>query len=393
MNWAERTWSASFWLCLFLGISLRLWASTLGHNFDVESYWLVSEIALNGQSVYAETARYNYGPIWYLILGGLRALAVALDLNHILYFHVFIAALLTLVDALIALVLKSNYGTKAALFFFLNPVSILITGYHSQFDNFAILLAVVACSKFAHSGKALDVRRTIAPMSLLGLSLATKHVFLFLPLWFLWAYRAAAFKVKASILICTYGILGLSFLPFLFDPESATGIVENVIKYRGLYGNSLIFRFIGLFVDITFLERYFGLSLMKIIFILIMLGSGIVWAAKCRDKGHSQELFFVYLLTLVGFTSSMANQYLAIPLIALARYRKHSAAWLYTVAATVLLLCSPNNFLGSRFSELKFFAYHHTQIWLVILLVVIWREYRSETCARRALAAPRNTQQ
>lgn len=367
-----------FCISLVVGISLRLWISTLGHNYDLESYWLVSDAVVHGKSVYAETARYNYGPIWFLLLGVFRQITIAFNIDNISCFHILIAALLTFIDAIIALILKGSYGTRASLFFFLNPVSILITGYHSQFDNLAILVALVACSELVKGNNGSDIRRTIFSMSLLGLSLATKHICLFLPLWLWWAYRNASVKTRSSILVVSYGIFGLLFLPFAFDPNSVSGITENVFKYGSLYGNGLIFQFLNLFVAINWVETYFKISLTKAVFILLTILSGVFWVGKAGEKYEARELLFIYLLSLVAFTSSMADQYLAIPVIALARYHKNIAVWFYSLAATVLLMSSSNNIFSDRFSELKFIGYQQAQIWLLILLVIIWRQYGAE---------------
>jgi hypothetical protein len=47
-----------------IGVGLRIWVSTLGYNFDFESYAVVASIIDSGGNVYAETHRYNYGPVW-----------------------------------------------------------------------------------------------------------------------------------------------------------------------------------------------------------------------------------------------------------------------------------------------------------------------------------------
>ncbi len=374
----NKTRTIFFWLSLLVGISLRLWVSTIGNNFDLESYWLVSEAVVKGRSVYAETTRYNYGPIWYLLLGNFRQIAGAFYIDNIYYFHILIAAFLTIVDVTIALMLRRSYGASASLFFFLNPVSILITGYHSQFDNFAILLAFAACSRLARGNTRADIRKTIFSMALLGLSLATKHICLFLPFWLWWAYRDESVKIRTSILLVSYGIFGLLFLPFALDPNSVAGIIRNVCKYGSFYGNGLIFQFLNLFVDISFVETYFKLSFAKGAFIFLAIFSGAFWTGRVEGKYKAEELFFIYIIILVAFTPSMADQYLAIPLIALARYHKYIAVWLYSLAGTVVLLSSPTNIMLDRFSELRFIGYQQVQTWLAILLLIIWRQCREE---------------
>jgi len=47
------------------------------------------------------------------------------------------AGFLSLVDLGIFFVLWKKFGRPAAALFFLNPISVIITGYQSQFDNLA----------------------------------------------------------------------------------------------------------------------------------------------------------------------------------------------------------------------------------------------------------------
>ena len=53
-----------FLVVVVLGVALRLWMATLGHNWDLASYQTVAQIVDAGGNVYAETERYNYGPLW-----------------------------------------------------------------------------------------------------------------------------------------------------------------------------------------------------------------------------------------------------------------------------------------------------------------------------------------
>ena len=56
-----------FTIFISAGIMLRFIAMSLGHNYDFESYCVVGEIAGNFKNVYANTYRYNYGPIFFMI--------------------------------------------------------------------------------------------------------------------------------------------------------------------------------------------------------------------------------------------------------------------------------------------------------------------------------------
>ena len=79
-----------YWVLIFsFGLLLRILMAILGHNFDLESYEIVADIILEGKSVYANTTRYNYGPIWAYILAALKLLASIGAYNQKL-FHVYI---------------------------------------------------------------------------------------------------------------------------------------------------------------------------------------------------------------------------------------------------------------------------------------------------------------
>jgi hypothetical protein len=51
-------------------VALKMILATQGHNYDLDSYGIVASLVLQGKSVYANTARYNYGPLWACLLAG-----------------------------------------------------------------------------------------------------------------------------------------------------------------------------------------------------------------------------------------------------------------------------------------------------------------------------------
>ncbi|MBQ6111682.1 MAG: hypothetical protein IJL01_04735, partial [Synergistaceae bacterium] len=65
----KNNYSKIFWISVLAGITLRFVLMTLGHNFDFESYCIVGKLAAHGKNIYANTGRYNYGPVWFTLLG------------------------------------------------------------------------------------------------------------------------------------------------------------------------------------------------------------------------------------------------------------------------------------------------------------------------------------
>jgi hypothetical protein len=95
-------------LALLIGVMLRYLMIARGFNFDFLSYEIVADIVRSNENVYANTPRYNYGPIWSWILyllsfGSLR---------------IGVVTLLTLVDLSLTMFVDRRYGRWPALFFF-----------------------------------------------------------------------------------------------------------------------------------------------------------------------------------------------------------------------------------------------------------------------------------
>ena len=61
-----------FCLAAVFSVLLRLVVSCFGNNFDYESYKIVALLMEQDKIVYSNTERYNYGPIWFYILYGIK---------------------------------------------------------------------------------------------------------------------------------------------------------------------------------------------------------------------------------------------------------------------------------------------------------------------------------
>jgi len=276
-----------------------------GYNYDIESWKIAADIMLHGGNVYGETGRYNYGPIWFNILHLLDSIP-GTSPGNFLAFRWKVATFLSAVDIGIFLILLRQNNLIIAALFFLSPISIVITGYHSQMDNFAILLGMLAIFL-------LEFRRKISfwpALLLLGLSLSTKHILFFFPLWM--AFKEKRWSHKLLILFVPYLIFVSLFIPFW--ELGYKGILDNVLFYRSMNNAP----FWNIFLPELVLQYippilfFFG-----ILFLL-----GLAWRKKTNF-----ETYYLYLIAVVVFSSAIANQYLAIPTSAIATQWN----WLYTL--------------------------------------------------------------
>ena len=311
------------WAFLFIiafGLAARVAATTLGENYDMRSFHIVAQITRHGGNVYAETSRYNYGPVWFLIVHQLDLMVGHWD--EVLRY--LVAGFLSLVDLGIFFLLLRQAGRVAAVLFFLNPVSILISGYHCQFDNVAIFLGLWSVRLIGDDFENPINRRKFAGLLVLGLSLMTKHLFFLFPLWL--AAKQKGLWQKIMVMVVPVGCFLLAFAPYW--AAGRNGICLHVFHYVPMETNL----FYHCFVPPCIQRIWDNESLW---FLLLIL-----FAFICRPRTSFQSLL-VYTGLLVAFSAATANQYLAIP-VALAAVFPNPFFLLYTGFSTVCLGGDPD---------------------------------------------------
>jgi len=127
-----------------IGLAIRVCILVISwdiSNYDLQSYHMVGEMTLSGQSIYPEIALFRYPYVPFFLY--LQAAAVL--------FRPFDIGILKLViiafDVGIIILLGEWFKKKsAALFYALSPIPILIAAFHGQFDSvplFFLLLAIL----------------------------------------------------------------------------------------------------------------------------------------------------------------------------------------------------------------------------------------------------------
>ena len=223
--------------------------------------------------------------------------------HNILLFRIFIVSTLTLCDFLIAKLISRKAGNLWGIIFFLNPISLIITGYNNQFDNIAVLFGAYAVLCLENSAsqrefKPADFYGTI----LLSLSLITKHILFAFPLWILLNKKINTRKKFLYAFIPPLLFL-LSFVPYW--PEGSQGIISNIFLYRSfnnfpLLGLSIL-SYWRIFLPY---QNYICFP----VFIFLIIGCSYFFRSE-----KIYDLFLLYIIALVCFSSAIANQYLAIP--------------------------------------------------------------------------------
>ena len=212
-----------------IGLLLRLLISTNGNNFDLESWKLVADAILRGENYWIATNRWQYGPVVPPFLGAARS--ISNTFSSTVNFHFCVVFFLCFVDLTIALLLKRRFGESAGKLFLLNPGGILLTGYHSQIDNIAILFAFMSMLTLER------VKQNTSPTLILSallfsLSILSKHILFALPMWVLFARARLSWRQMA--LWCATAGIGVTavLVPSVMHADIWNGFRDNVLYYN-----------------------------------------------------------------------------------------------------------------------------------------------------------------
>ena len=352
------------WLAaIFVGTLARIVIARLGHNEDFYNWTWNATVLRDGGSVYSGDVPYGYGPFWMFVLRFADLIQNLFPDNRKI-FRLVIILILTLADLLIAAIIARKFSHYAALLFFLNPISIIISGYHNQFDNIAILAALVAVMYFDSEPSESKSRNLYLGLALIGLSLAVKQILLFFPVWLF--FRNGTFKQRVTRGAMPYVVYIACFIPWATSIARIEIIFEEIFLQRR--GRPGVIRNLGgaTYVEPTFDLNYgrMGYYLSYLIWVLGILAFG--WIMRNRSLFHS---LIVYLLLMVGLAPAFSQQQLILPLIALFVYATIELKIFYLL--TLLFMIQNSDELGYEFLFPHFFRLNGTiYAWLQVLLLV-----------------------
>jgi len=299
-QWPARQRWTLFGMALALGTMARLWAQTLPGNWDFGQWNSVSASALAGLDPY-EVNGYNYTPIWLGILTVFKTLSA--DETT---FRLLISFLMIAIDTWIAWMLVRRGYALAAYVFLLSPIAIAISGHHQQIDGLAVALALAALLLMGKGTPERITRFDIQAVLLLGLSLSVKQVFLVLPLWL--AMRSGSFHRRLLYLVVPPAIF-LTMLASAFIFYSPRAVIDAVLFHDGTNIPPMVLAFIPHQLAPWVIENRGGM----ILSLLLLIPAGYLFR-----RLRPFEAGLAYSITALVFAWGVANQYLVIPMAAVA---------------------------------------------------------------------------
>lgn len=343
---------------------LRILLSMTGHNHDFPSWCIVGNAVSNGENVYTSTSRYNYGPIFSIFLGLLWRLS-NMFIDQVDAFRSLIILTLTIVDTTIAcIIFHKLLNINKALAYLLNPISFVIVAYQNQFDNLAILFAIIGVQYIQkHENKYNDLLGAI----FISISLITKHILLLFPVWILFK-KGLSLKSRVTILTVSYTGFIISFVPYL--PEGMPSILLNVFNYPSLDNFPLLYPILnwGHLDLFNFIHSHSRQT-----FLLLILIFGWIMRNESPDTSFS-----IYLILIVALTSGLYNNYLTIPIFGLIMISNNIVSlwlfWLYVTISTVIMLFHQDliNLSSSLLSEslIGYFLFESSVIYTILCFIL-----------------------
>jgi hypothetical protein len=309
----------------------------VGAGFDIDSYRLVTDALLSGQEVYGAVAgRHPYLPFQMYVMGAMAHVAATTGLPYVV--AVKLPSILADV-ALTGLVYRAvadrrgaaglgrEWAAYLALLYALNPVSLLVSSYHGQFEAVTLLL-------LAGGWWLWERRRVTASAAILGLAILNKTwPVLFLPVVLI---RLSSWRARLGYAALALGIPALAVVAYLLatdaDPAPMLG---RALTHRGNAGywgpSAALFPAAGLWP---------GLQPLADALVALrnwLLAGAALLALWWTQRQSALDAFLTLMLAIMAVTVGFGIQWLVwlVPFALLAEQDRW--ARLYSLAAALML--------------------------------------------------------
>jgi hypothetical protein len=294
---------------------------------DVARYHKVAEHVLDvSWNPYQAPRLYPYPPLWVWFEAGAGALE-----RHGASFPIVIKLPIVAADVAIVALLAA-FSRRAGWIYALHPVSVLVTGFHGQFDALMLLFVMLALSW--HGSRSYD-----ASALALAAAIGTKSFpVLLLPFFLLATPGGHRARLRYAALATVP--VALALLPYAIDDAAA--VRRELLGYSGIadFGWIGVVRGGRYLVEGRLLKsrpQEWGL-LVPAAKVLFLAGYAALLGAQARGRlklSLEEAALAVYLVFLV-FYGAISAQYLLWP-VPLGARRNGAGFLAYTAAATAAL--------------------------------------------------------
>jgi len=190
------------------------------NNYDLQSYLQVGELTLNRINIYPDVASFHhpYLPFFLYFAFYLKKFSI----NPIIILK-FINIIFDLGN-LYLVYLLSKKNLKTAFFYAVNPVTILITTLHGQFDVIPLFFLLL-------SFYLIKIKKETFSILLFSFAAMTKTW----PILFIISFYKKLKNKKIILLVLVFPVISIILYTVLFK-SSVINITKTIIGYQGLWG-------------------------------------------------------------------------------------------------------------------------------------------------------------
>lgn len=274
---------------LILGLIIRLISIYLFRNvtnYDLQSYLQIGELTLKGINIYPDVANFHHPYLPFFLY--IEALAYWLGRSKIIM--ITIIKIINVIFDLGILNLfyrLSKKNLKTAFLYAINPVTILITTLHGQFDVIPIFFILLTIDL-------LQQKKELASILSFSFAIMTKTW----PLLFVVILYKRLKNKKFVVLSLVFPLISIIIYSLLFR-TSVFSIVKTVVYYQGLWGIWGGWKLLGK-LGVS------GQKLSTLIFLICFFSYSWFNKEKNLLKNILEVLFFFFV-----FTTNFSIQYFA----------------------------------------------------------------------------------
>lgn len=390
-SWLSRvSWPVVGLVAIAVRLLPALWLP-VGAGYDIESFRLVTDALLAGQEVYTSVlGRHPYLPLQMYLMGGTAWLGDLVGLPYV----VSIKIPAVLADGAIAGLITTSLsrdGRRPAsaaafgLLYALNPISLLVTSYHGQFEAITLLLLVLAWRSWRFG------RHAVWSASWLGLAILNKTwPVILLPVFWI-RQRNWRDRILYAILALGIPVAGIALYLLLFD-ASPVPMLRRALTHRGVAGYWGPGAVLDPLTSIYTTARPFFDALVALRNVL--LAGAAVLALWITRRDTALDAILTVILSVFMVTVGFGIQWLVWPVPFALLLREEGWTKAYSVAGAIMLLV---HLYGLHmYPWLGEWASPEAANWIirfsalpVWLIVVAWtlRRFRQSQATRLTLAA------
>lgn len=278
----------------------------VGATYDIDSFKMVGEGLLAGEEVYkAAAGRHPYLPLQMYLIGAVLWLSRGASLPFVVLVKLPAVLADVGITAVIFQTLRRRDNTLAqaagvAFLYALNPISILVSAYHGQFDAIPVLLLLLAWYVWHFD------RRYLLSAVLLGLAITSKSwPIVLLPIIFLRLPNHKQRLIYSAVALAIPVLLTAGYL-WVFDSEIVR--LKRAFTHTGVagfWGISAIIAIVGSYFERW--QAFYTVLVENRRWFILIAGISSLWLTR---KQSVLDVLTTIILAVFAVTMGMGIQWL-----------------------------------------------------------------------------------